>query len=374
MLAIVLSGGGAKGAYEIGVWKALKKLRIKYDIVTGTSVGALNGAMMVQKDFKKALKVWQNIDYDKIIDDVGIVKKNKVFVCTHNFILNGGTSINSLEKLVDFSINEKKFFKSKVNFGLITYNFSKLKPVSKLKKDLNEENLKEYVIASSTCFPFFKKKKIDNDNYVDGGYYDNLPINLAISMGAEEIIAVDLKAVGLKKKVKDKNVKITYISPSHDTGEILKFEKASANRNICFGYNDTMKVYHKLDGKNFTFNRNHLNKNHKKYALKYYNLIKKFLNKTDELNDVVEKAGLLFNLDESIIYKIKKYNKLLKEKIEEIPNIDLNFNIKNISNYFDQKKRVKMIYNLMKTDMKRVKNYKIFRDEIMIATYLMVIK
>ncbi len=374
MVAIVLSGGGAKGAYEIGVWKALKKLRIKYDIVAGTSVGALNGAMMVQKDFKKALKVWQNIDYDKIIDDVDIVKKNKVFVCTHNFILNGGTSINSLEKLVDFSINEKKFFKSKVNFGLITYNFSKLKPVSKLKKDLNEENLKEYIIASSTCFPFFKKKKINNDNYVDGGYYDNLPINLAISMGAEEIIAVDLKAVGLKKKVKDKNVPITYISPSHDTGEILQFEKDSANRNICFGYNDTMKVYHKLDGKNFTFKRNHLNKNHKKYALKYYNLIKKFLNKTDELNDVVEKAGLLFNLDESKIYKIKKYNKLLKEKIEEEPNIDLKLNIKNISNYFDKKKRVKMIYNLMKEDMKRVKNYKIFRDEIMIATYLMVIK
>ena len=47
MLAVVLSGGGAKGAYQIGVWRALRKLNIKYDIITGTSVGALNGAMMV---------------------------------------------------------------------------------------------------------------------------------------------------------------------------------------------------------------------------------------------------------------------------------------------------------------------------------------
>ena len=38
--AIVLSGGGSKGAYQIGVWKALKKMHIDYDIVTGTSVGA----------------------------------------------------------------------------------------------------------------------------------------------------------------------------------------------------------------------------------------------------------------------------------------------------------------------------------------------
>ena len=44
MRAVVLSGGGSKGAYEIGVWKALRKLHISYDIVTGTSVGALNAA------------------------------------------------------------------------------------------------------------------------------------------------------------------------------------------------------------------------------------------------------------------------------------------------------------------------------------------
>ena len=47
--AVVLSGGGSKGSYEIGVWKALRRLHIKYDIVTGTSIGALNGALMTQK-------------------------------------------------------------------------------------------------------------------------------------------------------------------------------------------------------------------------------------------------------------------------------------------------------------------------------------
>lgn len=374
MVALVLSGGGAKGAYEIGVWKALKKLRIKYDIVTGTSVGALNGVMMVQKDFKKALRIWQNIDYDKIVDDVNMLQKNKVLVCTHNFIHNGGTSVQALEDLVQNSVNEKKFFKSKIDFGLITYNFSKLKPVCILKKNLNKGDIQKYIIASSTCFPFFKKKKINDENYIDGGYYDNLPINLAIDMGAEEVIAVDLKAIGLKKKVKNTNVKITYIAPNNDIGDILQFEKDSANKNICLGFNDTMKVYHKLDGKKFTFKKNDLTKNHKKYALKYYNMVKKFISKTDEFNNIPEKIGSLFEIDESKIYKIKKYNKLLKQKIEEIPELDLNLSIKNMPNYFNKEKLVKLLYSLMKTDSKRVKAYKIFREEIMMATYLMIIK
>ena len=58
--AIVLSGGGSKGAYQIGVWKALRKLNISYDIVTGTSVGALNSILLVQKSYLKALWLWYN--------------------------------------------------------------------------------------------------------------------------------------------------------------------------------------------------------------------------------------------------------------------------------------------------------------------------
>ena len=44
--AVVLSGGGAKGGYQIGVWKVLRQMGFTPDIVVGTSVGALNGALM----------------------------------------------------------------------------------------------------------------------------------------------------------------------------------------------------------------------------------------------------------------------------------------------------------------------------------------
>ena len=52
--AIALSGGGTKGSYEVGVWKALLEKDIDYQIVTGTSIGSINGAFMVTKQYDEA--------------------------------------------------------------------------------------------------------------------------------------------------------------------------------------------------------------------------------------------------------------------------------------------------------------------------------
>ena len=66
MKALVLSGGGAKGSYQLGVWKALRELNIKFDIITGTSVGALNGALIVQNSYYKAKKIWNTMSFETI--------------------------------------------------------------------------------------------------------------------------------------------------------------------------------------------------------------------------------------------------------------------------------------------------------------------
>ena len=66
--ALVLAGGGAKGAYEIGVWKALKELKIKINAVFGNSVGAINGALIAQGDFQLAVNLWRNLGINHIIN------------------------------------------------------------------------------------------------------------------------------------------------------------------------------------------------------------------------------------------------------------------------------------------------------------------
>ena len=218
--AIVLSGGGARGAYQMGVWKALRKLNIKYHIVTGSSVGALNGALMTQNTYFKGLWFWYNIKSDSVfrgknIHKISSKESNKEICkkCFKAIVEDRGLECSCLEETIDKILDEDKLRNSKIDFGLTTFNLTTLKPIKLTKKDVPKGKLRDYLMASATCFPAFKKKNIDGEHYIDGAYYDNLPMNLAVEMGADEIIAVDLKSLGFKRKLKEKNIKVTYIKP-----------------------------------------------------------------------------------------------------------------------------------------------------------------
>ena len=65
---IVLEGGGARGSYQIGAWKALREAGIKIRGIAGASVGALNGALICMDDLEKAEEIWENIRYSQVID------------------------------------------------------------------------------------------------------------------------------------------------------------------------------------------------------------------------------------------------------------------------------------------------------------------
>ena len=85
-LAIVLSGGGARGAYEMGVWKALKRMHVKYDIVTGTSIGSINGLLMVQKTYKKEAQFVGPLSIGALFGDL-ISRDNLVLKVFRNFFV-----------------------------------------------------------------------------------------------------------------------------------------------------------------------------------------------------------------------------------------------------------------------------------------------
>lgn len=344
MKALVLSGGGAKGSYQLGAWKALRELNMNFDIITGTSVGALNGALMVQNSYYKAKKVWNTMSFKTIFGNINHKTETNLDIYKmygKEFIKNGGINVQELENLINKVINEKKFFNSPKDFGLITYNLTDKKPLILQKKDIKKELLKDYLIASSSCFPAFQEKEIQGEKFIDGGYHDNLPINLAIDMGATEIVAIDLEAPGLKKQPK-KKIKTITIKPKNKISNFLNFSQEEAKRNIKLGYNDTMKVFNKLEGNKYTFKKKQLKKNYELYLetylhilnkiLKYKKVIKSFetLIKTEITlennlkNDLLEKLFLRimestaksFNLDETKIYNHKSFNKELKKKLK----------------------------------------------------------
>lgn len=408
-LGLVLSGGGAKGAYEIGVYLALKKLHKKIDIVTGTSIGAINGMFVTQKDLRGALKLWKNISFKTIYDEEEFPAKedeklSKIYMqYAKGFINEGGLDIYKMKDIFDKYFKPHKFFSSNIDYGLVTYNFSKNKPVLKTKKDLTKDNIKDYILASASCYPAFKPYLIDNEMFIDGGYYDNLPINLAIDLGATEIIAVDLRAIGFKKNVKDKTVDITYIAPRNKIGSFLVFDKNQAKKSIKFGYNDTMKLFNILDGNKFTFKKYNLIKNYNKYIDSYEKTLKVLFKNTDNkiltklfetemfkgilnnktlynnFNNLIEEAGRIFNFDEANIYNIKSYNKGLQNALSNTETIELDkiaHKIKNkkIEDIIDRRKIVKYFYNQIEKDKVLYKYILLFTNEFLVALYIYIIK
>lgn len=334
--AIVLSGGGSKGSYEIGVWKALRRLHIKYDIVTGTSAGALNGALMVQKQYHKAVRIWKKLNMQLLFGEDINTKSNKEILrlFEKEFIKNGGINVGKIEDIIEEALNTRRFFESDIDYGLVTLNIKQKKPVFLQKSKMKEEKLASYLMASASCFPAFQLKEIDNDKYMDGGVIDNLPINLAIDLGADEVIAVDLNAPGVKLPVK-KKIKITTIKPNNELSFFLNFNEEDARRNMIFGYNDTMKKFGRLDGKRYTFKKNSIAKCERRYKDTYEFHFKRILKTKKLLNQVVnmslrkkitspkymltlmEELGKMFHLDETKIYNYHVFNDELLKRIED---------------------------------------------------------
>lgn len=319
--AVVLSGGGSKGSYEIGVWKALRRLHIKYDIVTGTSIGALNGALMTQKTYLKALYIWHKLSLEYLFEQQpkSDTKKDILRLYGDNFFKNGGMDIKKIESIIRKSINMKRFYKSDIDYGLITYNFSTKKPLVISKKDISKDKLVDYLMASATCYPAFQMKDIDGDKYIDGGFYDNLPINLAIKLGATEAIIVDLRAPGLKKLPKG-NIKTTYIKPKNKISFFLDFNSKQAKINMNFGYNDTMKAFKRLDGDYFTFRKDEISKFYEKNKDELSKLLGTSITKK-QLLKLIEDIGKEFKLQEDLIYYLDDYFRIIKDKANSCEKI-----------------------------------------------------
>jgi predicted acylesterase/phospholipase RssA len=265
--ALVLCGGGSLGSYEVGVWKYLREKQIHFDIVTGTSIGSINGAMVVMDDFEKAENLWKSMAADKVMvngmnfyrrvfQDPNLNKRLIAFAKT--YIKNGGADITPLETLVKATINTAKIKASPITFGVVTTAYPSLKEVDVVCNDLPEDKIIAYLHASSACYPIFPIYKIDGHSYVDGGYNNNLPIDFALRLGATEVIAVLLHAVPKvpqHKEMMDLPF-VTTVRPSRDTGSIMDFDGKVESDNMKLGYNDALKTFHDAWGFGFTFKKN----------------------------------------------------------------------------------------------------------------------
>jgi len=278
--AIVLAGGGSRGAYQIGVWKALRELGIDYQLVTGSSVGALNGALMVQGDFDAAMELWENISTSDVMSDVlsEPLPNNSAATVWSAFIRDmleqGGCDIAPLEQTLRRLLDEERFRTSPIDFGLVTVEYPSMKPLELRKSQLPQGQVCDYLLASSACFPAFKLKEIDGVKYMDGGYHDNMPMNLALSMGATELIAIDLQSVGLVRRPKTASGENRLVIHSHwNLGPFIYFDKSYARRNIALGYLDGLRAFGRCYGWKFAFDPQDCQRQLRPLLRGFYNLL-----------------------------------------------------------------------------------------------------
>lgn len=262
MFGLVLEGGGARGAYHVGAYKAIRELNIEIGGIAGTSIGAINGAMMVQGDYELLEKIWLSVDSYELFDlDEKTVEDLRHFNLRNiNFsyllhqskeiLSNRGLDTSRIRELFDYYIDEEKIRSSNIDFGIVTVNLTDKKPMELMKEDIPEGKLIDFLIASANL-PAFRIEEVDGKKYLDGGFYNNLPIDILANKGYKNIIAVRTLAIGIIRKAKIKDLNIIFIQPVESLGSMLgalDFNRERAEEYINLGYYDAMKVFKKLKG------------------------------------------------------------------------------------------------------------------------------
>ena len=291
--ALVLSGGAARGAYEMGVWQALTELGVQIDMVCGTSIGAMNAYIVALGSYEKARDMWLNMKTEEVFD-------------FDHALAEGGGSFTGIKDILMADFPEDEVRASKTDFGLCTVRLNEAgsmdpdtwTPLYLWKGDIPEGKLMDYVLASCSCYPVVKPYEIDGTKYLDGGFYDYIPVRMALDKGAERIIAVNLEAVGLVQggDIEKAGARLTMIEPSDELGNFVVFDPANTRRIMRMGYLDTMKIYGAFDGQRYAFMKGSMDQRSLAAA---------------------ERTGEIFGLNSGVIYSKQSYFNALRKEIDE---------------------------------------------------------
>jgi len=258
-IGLVLAGGGGKGAYELGVWKALDELKLtKYiTVFSGTSIGAFNSVLFAMNDMKKADELWEEVTMDKLVPiskselikrgiglyiggkNLQLAKKFLNYKLEHGAIANDG-AIEVVEKYLDFNKikeNNKICYAACTKLSDFSAKYFKI-------NDFDEETGKKIVLASASLPLIYDCTEVLGEKYIDGGIADNIPIQPVYGENCNIIIVVLLSKEAQVDRTLYPNSKLIVISPENldentITG-ILNLNTDAKRIRIIEGYNDTI--------------------------------------------------------------------------------------------------------------------------------------
>lgn len=272
-IGLVLGGGGAKGAYEMGACKALSKTGLHNSIraYSGTSIGAINCALLQLMNYEKSAEVWLGRNIEKIFVSGGINYK-EILDIIMNFrkgkkndfdgIFSRDGLINFFDKIHIYDLENMKndLYVTVVDISDISENMRIIKPAldwydgkkTGITKYINLKNTEcDYIVkvllATSAMPVIYPPVEIDGCYYVDGGINDNLPINPIYQRGYRRIIAISTDRINKYSLArKFPSAEILLVHPSGYLGNLfngtLNFNRNKIRQIFKLGYNDAMNA------------------------------------------------------------------------------------------------------------------------------------
>ena len=214
-----------------------------------------------------------------------------------------GISTENIRKILIDNVDEKKVRKSKMKFGLVTVCLSDKEVKQVFIDEIPKGELIDYLMATSSL-PVFKRAKIDNKSYLDGGVYDNCPVEMLEKKGIKNVIAIRnykrMRIRNYKNIIKKNDINLYMVEPVDNLPGILKFDSKNTNELLRLGYFDGIKFAKKLDGIRYYVNSQEE---------------KKFVHMLVDY-DIDEMAKIAKGLD----FEFSSYDNLRKIFLEEILN------------------------------------------------------
>lgn len=175
-IGLALGGGGAKGFAHIGILEVLTEAGIEFDVVAGTSIGSLIGAVYISQNLESLKEFAINIS----ITDIP-------FLLGPSWPKGGVFSGNYVEKLVDDFIHAENIEDLKKPYAAVSVDMNRAEVVT-----FTKGNLKRAIRASSSIPGLFKPVIFEDKFLVDGGVLESIPDRASRDLGADFIVAVDL--------------------------------------------------------------------------------------------------------------------------------------------------------------------------------------
>ncbi len=254
--ALILAGGGGKGAYEIGVWGAMRELGIDKEITAGSgaSVGGLNGALFVQGDYDRARQIWLTMNAEKILDPgrLNLIDELKAMVErwpdveAESLMKEGIFSRDGLVQIIREELDVNRVAQSGIPCCLACYNVT-----SNLMDYINVTGMKqndmETILLATSALPgIFGPVRFGKSLYLDGGLKDNVPVRPLYNAGYRDFLVVHLSRRSLVDEEEFPGASMVQIVPSRDQGDFvtgtLDFSAEGAKRRMEQGYEDAKAI------------------------------------------------------------------------------------------------------------------------------------